>query len=120
MTFLIPGRDRSVFYAPTVTATWAAVRCSWEPATCAGTRPVSGRCRTTAEEAPRECAERRWSLQPMGRGEGLTFSAARTVDYDVTLEAGAERVHFKVSGDDTPADVERKAREAVKKWKAGE
>ena len=120
MTFLVPGRDRSVFYAPTVTAAWAAIRCSWEPATCAGTRSVSGRCRMTAEEAPREHVGRKWSLQPMGRGEGLTFSEARTVGYDVTLEAGTERVHFNVSSDDTPEVLERKAREAVEKWKASE
>lgn len=119
MTFLVHGRVRKT-YAPTVPGTWAVVRCSWEPATCAGTRPVSGQCRTTAEESPREHAERKWWVQPMGRGEGLTFSNARTVGCDVTLEAGTEGVHFKVSGDDTPADLERKAWEAVEKWEAGE
>lgn len=113
MTFLVPGRDRSVFYAPTVTAAWAAIRCVWEPATCAGTRAVSGPCRTTAEEESRECSERKWWVQPMGRGNELAFSAAPTVGYDVTLEAGTERVHFNVDSGDTPEDVERKVREAV-------
>lgn len=119
MTFLVPGRVCKT-YAPTIAGMWALLRYTAEPATCAGTRAVSGRCRTTAEEEPRECVERKWWMQPMGRGEGLTFSEARTVGYDVTLEAGAERVHFKVSGDDTPEDVKRKAREVVEKWKAGE
>jgi hypothetical protein len=77
MTCLVPGRDRSVFYAPTVTATWAAIRCAWEPATCAGTRAVSGPCRTTAEEEPREYSGRKWRVQPVGRGRSVSAAVWR-------------------------------------------
>lgn len=85
---------------------------------CAGTRAVAGPCRTTAEEEPRECSERKWWVQPVGRGAGLAFSEAPTVGYGLTLEAGTERAHFNVDSGDTPEDLERKVREAV--WrKAG-
>ena len=115
MTFLFPGRDRSAFYAPTLTATWAALRCSREPATCAGVRPVSGRCRMTAEEEPR-------AITP-APSPTLTFADATPMGGEVFFSessTGPAAFSFRILAEDTPADVERKAREAVEKWKAGE
>ena len=109
MTFLVPGRDRSVFYAPTVTATWAAIRCSWEPARCAGTRPVSGRCRTTAEEAPR-------AITP-APSPALTYADVTPMGGEVFFSessTGPAAFSFRILAEDTPEDVERKAREAVR------
>lgn len=114
MTCLVPGRDRSVFYAPTVTATWAAIRCAWEPATCAGTRAVSGPCRTTAEEEPRVTAP--------APGPVLTYADVTPMGGEVFFSessTGSAAFSFRILAEDKPEDVERKAREAVENWKAG-
>ncbi len=102
-------------FANALYADWCMAKRPAPTATCAGTRPVSGQCRTTAEEEPRAI--------PPAPSPVLTFAEATPMGGEVFVyesSTGPAAFSFRILAEDTPADVERKVREAVEKWKASE